>query len=101
MLGETVKCLVLVSNTAQGNTYTPFTDATITDDLGAVYKVQSQRYAQGANCYGPSLCYGETATVQLTFPLVNPAATSLSFATLLEANNGSDFIKFNGIPILK
>lgn len=101
MLGETVKCTLFVTNTAEGHTYTPFTDATLTDDFNGKYKVQSQQNLNGTNCYGPSLCYGDTATVQLTFPLVNPATNTVSISSLLEANKGSDFVKFEGIDLLK
>lgn len=105
MLGETVKCTFFVTNTAEGSTYTTFTDATLTDEFGSKYKSQSQEYLQGNKCSGTyyvlRVCYGDTATIQLTFPLVNPATNTVSIASLLEANAGSDFLKFEGINLLK
>lgn len=104
MRGETVSCAMNITNTVPGNVRPTFDNATITDNYGVSYKLGDLSCAQyGGGCswgaYG--IDYGGTKIFYFVFPLVNPDTTTLNFSALANANNGSDTVKFNGIPLIK
>lgn len=101
MVGETVRCELSVTNTAETPTYIVLEDTTIKDDAGESYKIRGGvNTITGFDGIG-RVHYGGNARFSTVFPLVNPSASSVNFIALIKANNGSDLVKFGGIPLIK
>lgn len=98
MKGETVVCHVFFTNTHEGETVPNCTNITISDEYGSTYKVKNWHEERNWN---RAIAYGVQKKFWYEFPLVDPKANSVSISMLVHANNGSDTIKFAGIPVLK
>jgi hypothetical protein len=101
MSGETVTCELSVTNTAETPTYIVLENTAIRDEAGESYKIRGGvNVITGFDGYG-RLHYGGNGHFNTVFPLVNPSASSVNFIMLIKANNGSDLVKFSGIPLIK
>jgi hypothetical protein len=99
MSGETVTCELAVTNTANSDTDLVLENTTIRDDAGESYKMRDWNRISGF--WYSRVRYGATGNFNTVFPLVNPSASSVNFIMLIKANNGSDLVKFSGIPLIK
>lgn len=99
MSGETVTCELAVTNTAESDTRLVLENTTIRDDAGESYKMRDWNRISGF--WYDYVKYGATGNFNTVFPLVNPSASSVNFTMLIKANNGSDLVKFGGIPLIK
>lgn len=100
MKGETVTCKVLLTNTSEGSTQISFGNFTITDGIGKNYKNKSHYCTEHMNS-AYTVNYGDSRGFGFIFPLVDPSATTVTFSGSVNANKGSDSLKFSGVQILK